>query len=792
MRSRIHTSVLLLLLLLAPRALPAQAASVGLPDTPTATHVAALFRAIAEGDDGDARAFVAEHMDAELRDAYPMEQHLSMFRSWRQRFGRATVTAYRAVSPTEAEVEFRPANGAAARIFVFTFAPEPPHRIAGLQGRPAPVQGGGPAADPGRPVDAAVRSAVVDSVAAAMERHHLFPDTGSAIAGRLRERARAGAYDGARTAQQLAAALTADVHAVNPDRHVNVRPTAASPLQPGPAGAARPRQVGRTERLAGDVGYVQLAGVLSPSPEALEEVAAAFRELGDTRAMIVDLRNVPGGSGEMANFVVSHFTAPRVNTITRVAPATGDTMQIYTLDQVPGPRRPDVPLYLLVNGGSASAAEHIPFVLQNLGRATIVGERTAGAGRNNRFFPVGNGFSISVSFTRVTDPRTGREWERVGIEPDIAVPSSDALPAAHRAALEALLAASPDAAARAVLQRALAELQAAPARGASAPAAASPEVTAVLERVRAEHGVPALAAAVVRGGEVVAAGATGVRRIGEPARVALTDRFYVGSLTKPMTDMLMGALVDAGRIRWESTLGELFPELRERMTPAFRAATVEQLLTHRAGIPTFTRLGPDEARLFQSITGSPAEQRAAFAAWLLAQEPVAQPGTEMHYSNAAYALAGAIADRVGGRGWEELMQERVFAPLGIRSAGFGAPAQLEPGQPWGHTGERGAYTPAPGFGPSTPIMRPAGGISMTIEDLARFAAAHMAEVRGAGRVLRPETARRIHGTAPVTFAGGNGMHTAMIALRPEEQAAVVVATNAGGREALEEVIRGLR
>lgn len=788
------TILLLLLLLLAPRALPAQEGGAQLPDTPTGAHAAALFRAIAAGTEEAARAFIDQHMDPDFVRDFPMEQHLGMFRSWNERFGRVTVTSYRVVSPTEMEVEFRPENGSGARLFVLEFAAAPPHGLVGLQGRPAGAPAGGPAADPGRTVDAALRLAVVDSVAAAMERYHLFPDTGAAIAGRLRERARAGAYDGARTAQQLAGALTQDVQAVNPDRHVNVRPTTGEMQAGGPAGGGRPAQVGRVERLAGNVGYLQLAGVLGGSPQALEEVAAAFRELGDTRAMIVDLRNIPGGSAEMANLIVSHFVAPRTHTITRVTPASNDTMQIYTMDEVPGPRRTDVPLYVLVNGGSASAAEHVPFVLQNLGRATIVGERTPGAGRNNRFVPVGNGFSISVSFTRVTDPRTGREWERVGVQPDLEVPSAQALTAAHRAALEALLARAPDAGTRAELQRALDTVPATTA--ASPPQAAagqgSPEVLAVLEPVRAEQGVPALAAAVVRDGAVVAAGATGVRRLGEPASVALTDRFYVGSLTKLMTDMLIGTLVDGGKLRWEATLGELFPELRETMTPAFHGATLEQLLTHRAGLPTFTRLGPAEAQLFQSITGTPVEQRARFAAWLLAQEPVAQPGTDAHYSNAGYALAGAIAERAGGRPWEELMQERVFAPLGIRSAGFGVPAQLEPGQPWGHVGEPGAYTAAQGFGPTTPIMRPAGGTSMTIEDLARFAAGHIAEVSGAGRVLRPETARRVHDTRDATFAGGNGMHTAMIALRPEAGAAIVVATNSGGPAALQEVIRRLR
>jgi C-terminal processing protease CtpA/Prc len=107
-----------------------------------------------------------------------------------------------------------------------------------------------------------------------------------------------------------------------------------------------------------------------------------------------------------------------------------------TLAQVSGPRRLDVPLYVLVDARSASAAEDVPFVLQNLRRATIVGERTAGVGRNNRMIAVGAGLLASISISRVSDPKTGREWEGVGVRPDVEVTSDQALEVARRAALE--------------------------------------------------------------------------------------------------------------------------------------------------------------------------------------------------------------------------------------------------------------------------------------------------------------------------------------------------------------------
>jgi len=105
---------------------------------------------------------------------------------------------------------------------------------------------------------------------------------------------------------------------------------------------------------------------------------------------------------------------------------------------VPGPRRTDVPLYVLTSQGTASAAEEFSFVLKNRRRATIVGSRTAGAGHMVNSVPVGSGFVLSFSITRVTDAESKKEWERVGVLPDVDVPTEQALDAAYAAALRTI------------------------------------------------------------------------------------------------------------------------------------------------------------------------------------------------------------------------------------------------------------------------------------------------------------------------------------------------------------------
>src|SRR2546421_79764 len=100
---------------------------------------------------------------------------------------------------------------------------------------------------------------------------------------------------------------------------------------------------------------------------------------------------------------------------------------------------------------------------------------------------------------------------------------------------------------------------AAPAGGTGA------EIAALLEPIRQKHDLPALAAAVVHADGRAVVGATGFRKYGDPARVTAEDQFHIGSCTKSMTATLIGMLVEEGKLRWDLTLAEAFPELKKKM-----------------------------------------------------------------------------------------------------------------------------------------------------------------------------------------------------------------------------------
>jgi CubicO group peptidase (beta-lactamase class C family) len=118
---------------------------------------------------------------------------------------------------------------------------------------------------------------------------------------------------------------------------------------------------------------------------------------------------------------------------------------------------------------------------------------------------------------------------------------------------------------------------------------------AELAPVRAKHGLPALAAAVVKDGSIVAAGAVGVRVHGIDIKVTIDDRFHLGSDTKAMTATLVAMLVEEGKLRWDLTIGEVLGGDVPGMNPQLAAVTLEQLLSHSGGIPSDT---PDTLALY--------------------------------------------------------------------------------------------------------------------------------------------------------------------------------------------------
>ncbi|MCK5944542.1 MAG: beta-lactamase family protein [Planctomycetes bacterium] len=317
----------------------------------------------------------------------------------------------------------------------------------------------------------------------------------------------------------------------------------------------------------------------------------------------------------------------------------------------------------------------------------------------------------------------------------------------------------------------------------------------LLAPIRAQHGVPALGAAVLVDGKLTALGVDGVRKHGAEAEVTEDDLWHLGSCTKAMTATWLAMLVEQGELSWTTTVAEAMPDLRDELHPSTRTITVERLLQHRAGLPA----GPPRPlwlELFR-YEGSDRQARTDVARALLTKPVEAKVGERFLYSNASYMIAGAIGERVTDRGWQQQLRTRLFAPLGMQRAGFGPPGERDAlDQPWGH--RRGAKGPVPVFADNPSALGPAGTVHASLADWARFAALHLGvqpdlpllNEASLQRLRTPpdegpyalgwNVTRRPWAKGPIlTHSGSNTMWFCVAWLAPEAKFGVLVTCNQG-------------
>ncbi len=343
----------------------------------------------------------------------------------------------------------------------------------------------------------------------------------------------------------------------------------------------------------------------------------------------------------------------------------------------------------------------------------------------------------------------------------------------------------------------------------------------ILESIRERNGLPALAAAVVRDGQIVACGAVGYRKNGSPERVTVNDKWHIGSCTKSMTAVLAGMMVDEGKWHWDMKVTKMFPDLAREILPEWRTATLLEFLTHYSGAGDE---GCFNDGLFKRAAQPPMEQRAQFIREFFTEcGPATTPGTVWQYDNANYIVVGHALELQLKQPWETIIRERLFKPLGMDSAGFGPPASGKlVDQPWGHViavnekltpippdtrGDSQIWVPEldlPIVADNPAALGPAGMVHCSIGDLAKYAAWQLRGAHGKSTLLKAATFEKLHtrfkkdgeyacgwavvyrdwaGGNALTHGGSNGTFMTAIWLAPKKNFAVVVCSNLGGHGA---------
>jgi CubicO group peptidase (beta-lactamase class C family) len=311
--------------------------------------------------------------------------------------------------------------------------------------------------------------------------------------------------------------------------------------------------------------------------------------------------------------------------------------------------------------------------------------------------------------------------------------------------------------------------------------------------LRTTSNVPAVGGVTFTSSSIGAVAVSGVRKLGDPAEVAVGDQWHIGSLTKSFTSAMIAKRVERGELKWDATLREL---LEPGRALRFAGATLTNVLSHRAGLPP-NPVGAGNA-IYQSADPMPVIRRKVVDL-ALATEPTYPVGGGYQYSNVDYILLGSILESKTGKSWEELVKAEILTPMKLTSAGFGAPGTAgATTQPRGHRANGASLIPIePGpFADNPPVFGPAGTLHMSIADLARWGQEHLRGERGQDGMLKAETFKFLH-TPPVTpgdyalgwvsqtkngqrviwHNGSNTMWYAILAFNPATDKGVVLVTN---------------
>jgi CubicO group peptidase (beta-lactamase class C family) len=278
-------------------------------------------------------------------------------------------------------------------------------------------------------------------------------------------------------------------------------------------------------------------------------------------------------------------------------------------------------------------------------------------------------------------------------------------------------------------------------------------------------------------------GGAGTLAHGDDTPLTEDAPFHLGSDTKAMTAVLVATLVEAGELRLDDRVTDLLPDAG--VDPSLDHLTLRDVLGHRSGLEPVLDLV--SLRAAQDLVA--ARREAVFDALA---SPEHEPGSFV-YANVNYMLAGVIVEQVTGQPWAQLIQDRVFVPLGM-VCGFGAPVGGM--APLGHTANGVPIPQDAAVTDNPPALGPAGTVHCPIRDWAKFVTAVLETLSGRDTaILQASTAADLFadtsgyvagwgrvdrdGEILYTHDGSNTLWYARATIRPEHGDALLIASNTG-------------
>ena len=246
---------------------------------------------------------------------------------------------------------------------------------------------------------------------------------------------------------------------------------------------------------------------------------------------------------------------------------------------------------------------------------------------------------------------------------------------------------------------------------------------------------PGAAVLVMKDGQAVLRKGYGMANLelGVPIRPEMV--FELGSITKQFTAAAILLLQERGKLSVSDEVTKYLPDYPTHG----QTITIDHLLTHVSGIPSYTGLPEWLPQVRQDRT---VEQLID----LFKDKPLEfNPGEKWSYNNSAYVLLGAVIEKVSGKSYEDFIEQEIFAPLGMKSSRYGHQNEVVPGRVSGYDKVEDGYKIAEYLSMTQPFS--AGSLMSTVDDLALWA-----EALSGGKLLKKESLERM--TTPAKLKSG--------------------------------------
>jgi C-terminal processing protease CtpA/Prc len=286
------------------------------------------------------------------------------------------------------------------------------------------------------------RSAIIDKVIEVFNEYYPLPGVAADMVKYINQKRIEGKYDQFTDLTKFTSQLQIDLRSISNDQHIRV-----SPYEKLPDDLLAEMRLGspddnygfqKVERLPGNIGYIELTSFNNPRSAGLTAIAA-MNFVAHCDALIIDLRLNGGGDESMAQFLSSYFFDKSTHLTDYYIRKDERTEQRWTQEWVPGPKKTDVPIYILLSNFSYSSAEVFSYQLQQLGRAVIIGEKTRGGAHGVRYMSFQElSINLRVPYSRDINPYSKTNYID-GVIPDVAVSSDKALIVANIEASKKLL-----------------------------------------------------------------------------------------------------------------------------------------------------------------------------------------------------------------------------------------------------------------------------------------------------------------------------------------------------------------